>query len=64
MKQIKRINLSTGIITEIDKNGRIQVYNKYEKPKKEMSRDIYLLPIVFFALLIGSMFTLIYTNNL
>ena len=65
MTEAKTINLRTNIITHIDRNGRIQVYNKHipQEPKK-VSNDAYLLPVTFVALLFGAMTLLKLTGNL
>ena len=65
MQEAKTINLKTNIITHIDRNGRIQVYNKHIAPEpKKVSSDIYLLPVTFVALLFGAMVLLKLSGNL
>ena len=65
MQEAKTIDLRTNIVTHIDRNGRIQVYNKHIKPEpKKVSNDAYLLPITFLVLLFGCLYLLKFTGNL
>ena len=65
MQEPKTIDLRTNIVTHIDRNGRIQVYNKHIAPEpKKVSNDAYLLPITFVALLFGALSLLKFTGNL
>ena len=65
MQEPKTIDLRTNIITHIDRNGRIQVYNKHTAPEpKKINNDIYLLPVTFVVLLFGCLYLLKFTGNL